>query len=65
MTTNHTRLVAVGGALLLLLLAGTWTWTRWTSNSRPLAASESFHPSDVALIGHTGLPQLVEFYHPG
>lgn len=65
MTTNHTRLVAVGGALLLLLVGATWTWSRWTTNPSPPAASETFHPSDVALIGHTGLPQLVEFYHPG
>lgn len=65
MTTNRTRLMAVGGALLLLLVGATWAWSRRTINPRSLTASESFHPSDVALIGHTGLPQLVQFYHPG
>lgn len=31
------------------------------------AASDSvwYHASDVALLGQTGRPQLLEFFHPG
>jgi hypothetical protein len=53
--------VAVLGAALFLLLG-----RHGTAPDRSISTADSvwYHASDVALLGTTGRPQLVEFFHP-
>jgi hypothetical protein len=56
-------------AIILVVLAGlVVVWPRGaTLPALPASPGDTtgFHASDVALIGHSGTPQLVEFFHPG
>jgi len=57
------RLTRIGSLLAaaLLVVAGTTIVQRQRSDG----ASESwYHASDVAQLGKTSRPQLVEFFHP-
>ena len=35
------------------------------TDTAPAADSTWYHASDVAHVGQTGRPQLMEFFHPG
>ena len=73
---NTRRLIALAGSVAALLLALFLAVDRRAplpapaSDAGPAAAepmaadSVWYHASDVALLGATGRPQLVEFFHP-
>jgi uncharacterized protein YcfL len=50
----------IGAALLLVACASATPATNAPVSSA--VVSDDFHPSDVALLGVTGRPQLVEFF---
>ena len=64
MAASRRSLWSVTAVLLLAAGMGSMAIYRSRAGTRALQ-NEPFHASDLALIGHTGLPQLVEFYHPG
>ncbi|HLE30524.1 MAG TPA: hypothetical protein VI793_20540 [Anaerolineales bacterium] len=49
------------GAALFLMACASATPAADTSTGNAVV-SDDFHPSDVALLGATGRPQLVEFF---
>ena len=55
-------------AISLIVLGGlVFFWPRGSTLPRLPASpgdTTGFHASDVALMGHTDSPQLVEFFHP-
>lgn len=53
---------AVGVALALAACASVSPATDAPAGDAAVATSDEFHPSDVALLGATGRPQLVEFF---
>ena len=63
MPISRKALWIFSATLLLTLGVGSLLLSRSRVGTR--FAEEPFHASDLAQIGHTGLPQLVEFYHPG
>ncbi len=50
----------IGAALLLAACASATPATNAPASDA--VVSDDFHPSDVALLGATGRPQLVEFF---
>jgi hypothetical protein len=59
------RTSVIAGCALLLAVTASWLLGHRDPAGAQAPAAESFQASDLALIGHTDLPQLVEFYHPG
>jgi hypothetical protein len=62
------RLLASLGIALIALAGVFFFWPRGSplpTLPASLRDTTGFHASDVALIGHTDTPQLVEFFHPG
>ena len=64
---KRTVILAIIGALtafvVILLARGTFDFR--PTQAAPASDSAWYHPSDFALLGKTGRPQLVEFFHPG
>jgi hypothetical protein len=61
------RLLPFLGITVIALAGVLFFWPRGsTLPTLPASPGDTtgFHPSDVALIGHTDTPQLLEFFHP-
>lgn len=59
------RLLILAGALAALGLTLTAILVRRNAEPRPWKTTDVwYHESDVAQLGRTGRPQLVEFFHP-
>ena len=64
---NKTVVVTIAAAAIVVAGLALWGATRPTGPVANHAPSDSvwYHSSDVALLGRTNKPQLVEFFHPG
>jgi len=63
LVSRRTRLGTLTAATLLVVATVAWLRARPTDLPKP-TPTELYSASDPGLVGSTGRPQLVEFYHP-
>lgn len=62
--SRRARLGTFAAIAVIAVAAAVWLGGRPTERLTP-APADLYTASDPGLVGSTGRPQLVEFYHPG